>query len=168
MPGPLERDTCREYVLPRLIAAGWAEEQILEQYRITDGRVISVGRKHRRGEALIADYVLEYRPGLPIAVVEAKREYATPGKGMQQAKRYAERLDVPFAYSTNGSGIVEDDRDTGLENDQITAFPSPHELWLRYRAWRGLTDDIAAGPVAPFNRRPRTDGLVKDPATTSG
>lgn len=74
--GPLEKDTCRDYVLPLLKAAGWSDDQIQEQYPITDGRVISVGKKHRRNDALRADYVLEYEPGLPVAVVEAKREYA--------------------------------------------------------------------------------------------
>ena len=71
---PLEKDTCRDYVLPRLKAAGWSDDQIQEQFPITDGRIITVGKRHRRGEALWADYVLEYRPGVPIAVVEAKRE----------------------------------------------------------------------------------------------
>lgn len=61
--------------------------------------------------------MLEYQPGLPIAVVEAKREHAIAGKGMQQAKNYARLLDVPFAYATNGRGIVEDDRDSGRETD---------------------------------------------------
>ena len=84
--GPLEKDTCKEYVLPLLTAAGWTADQIVEQYPITAGRIVSVGKKHRRGDALWADYVLEYTPGVPVAVVEAKREYATPGKGMQQAK----------------------------------------------------------------------------------
>jgi type I restriction enzyme, R subunit len=111
--GPLEKDTCRDYVLPRLKAAGWTDDQIQEQFPITDGRIISVGSKHRRADPLRADYVLEHRPGLPIAVVEAKREYAIPGKGLQQAKRYAHLLDVPLAYSSNGKGIVEDDREQG-------------------------------------------------------
>lgn len=92
--GPLEKDTCRAYVLPRLIAAGWVADQIVEQFPITDGRIITVGKKHRRGESLRADYVLEYQPSVPIAVVEAKREYSIPGKGLQQAKRYAQLLDL--------------------------------------------------------------------------
>ena len=165
MPGPLERDTCRDYVLPRLKAAGWSEDQIQEQFPITDGRVIAVGKKHRRGDALRADYVLEYRPGVPVAVVEAKREYAIPGKGLQQAKDYAQLLDLPFAYSTNGKGIVEDDRDSGLENDRLVAFPGPEELWSRYRAWKGITEDVVAdGVVVPFNRTLRNaDGSVKEP-----
>ncbi|HEV3048616.1 MAG TPA: DEAD/DEAH box helicase family protein [Solirubrobacteraceae bacterium] len=165
MAGPPEKDTCRDYVLPRLKAAGWSEDQIQEQFRITDGRVIAVGKKHRRGNALRADYVLEYRPGVPVAVVEAKREYAIPGNGLQQAKEYAQLLDLPFAYATNGKGIVEDDRDTGLENDELVAFPGPEELWARYRAWKGLTEDsVADGVIVPFNRALRNaDGSVKEP-----
>jgi type I restriction enzyme, R subunit len=166
MPGgPLEKDTCREYVPPLLKTAGWGDDQIVEQYPITAGRVIPVGKTHRRGAALRADYVLEYEPGVPIAVVEAKRAYAIPGKGMQQAKNYAHLLDVPFAYSTNGKGIVEDDRDTGIENDRLAAFPSPAAMWVRYRAWKGIVDDtVAEGLLLPFNRSLRNpDGSVKEP-----
>src|SRR4051794_5145248 len=70
--GPLEKDTCRDYVLPLLKAAGWGEDQVLEQFPITDGRVVPVGKKHRRAKPLRADYVLEYEPGLSLGVVEAK------------------------------------------------------------------------------------------------
>ncbi len=161
---PTEADTCRDYVLPRLKDAGWDDDQIVEQYRITDGRVVSVGKKHRRADALRADYVLEYQPGLPIAVVEAKREHAIPGKGLQQAKNYAQLLDVPFAFSTNGKGIVEDDRNTGIERDNLTTFPSPDVLWSRYREWRGIDDAVADGLLLPFNRSLRNpDGSVKEP-----
>jgi len=166
MPGgPLEKDTCRDYVLPLLEAAGWGDDQIVEQFPITAGRIITVGKKHRRGVALRADYVLEYAPGVPVAVVEAKREYSIPGKGLQQAKRYARLLDLPFAYSTNGKGIVEDDRDTGLETDRLAAFPSPDALWARYRAWKGIVEDgVAEGLLLPFNRALRNaDGTVKEP-----
>lgn len=163
--GPLEKDTCRDYVLPLLQAAHWSDDQIIEQFPITAGRVITVGKKHRRGDALRADYVLEYEPGVPVAVVEAKREYAIPGKGLQQAKNYAELLDLPFAFSTNGKGIVEDDRDTGLESDKLTAFPTPDEIWKRYRAWKGIVDDsVADALLLPFNRDLRNpDGTVKEP-----
>ncbi len=163
--GPLERDTCRDYVLPLLRSAGWGEDQVTEQFRITDGRIVPVGKKHRRAEALRADYVLEFEPGVAVGVVEAKREYAIPGKGLQQAKNYAQLLDVPFAFSTNGKGIVEDDRDSGLETDKLTAFPSPDALWARYRTWKGIIDDsVADGLLLPFNRALRnSDGTVKDP-----
>jgi type I restriction enzyme, R subunit len=162
---PTEADTCRDYVVPRLKAAGWDDDQIVEQYRITDGRIVAVGRKHRRAEALRADYVLEYQPGLAIAVVEAKREHEIPGKGLQQAKNYAQLLDVPFAFSTNGKGIVEDDRNTGIERDDLSGFPTPEMLWARYREWKGIDDDLVAqGLLLPFNRSLRNpDGSVKEP-----
>lgn len=163
--GRLETDTCRDYVLPRLKAAGWQDDQIKEQFRITDGQILTIGSKHRRGEPLRADYVLEYKPGVPIAVVEAKREYSIPGKGLQQAKTYAQRLDVPFSYSTNGKGIVEDDRHTGHETDSLQAFPRPEELWPRYLAWKGITDDaVAEGLPLPLNRSlSNPDGTIKEP-----
>ncbi len=163
--GPLEKDTCRDFVLPRLKTAGWTDDQIVEQYRITDGRIVMVGKKHRRATPLRADYVLEYSPGVPIAVVEAKREYAIPGKGMQQAKDYARRIDVPFAYSTNGKGVVEDDRDTGHETANLAVFPSPDDLWTRYRAWKGIVEPaVAEGLLLPFNRDLRNpDGSIKEP-----
>lgn len=164
-PRPSEADTCRDYVRPRLKDAGWSDEQIVEQYPITAGRIVKVGSRHRRAAALRADYVLEYEPGVPIGVVEAKREYSTPGKGMQQAKNYAQLLDLPFAYSTNGMSIVEDDRNTGIERANLSGFPSPGVLWARYREWKGIKDDSAAeGLLLPFNRSVRNaDGTVKEP-----
>ena len=163
--GPLETDTCRDYVLPLLTSAGWTADQIQEQFPITAGRITTVGRGHRRAEELRADYVLEYAPGVPVAVVEAKREYSIPGKGLQQAKNYGRLLDLPLAYSTNGRGIVEDDRDTGQEHDGLTSFPSPDEAWARYSRWKGVDDGLAAdGVLAPFNRALRNpDGTVKEP-----
>jgi type I restriction enzyme R subunit len=137
-------------VLPLLRSAGWGEDQVTEQFRITDGRIVPVGKKHRRSAALRADYVLEFEPGVAVAVVEAKREYAIAGKGLQQAKNYAQLLDLPFAYSTNGKGIVEDDRDTGIETDKLTAFPSPESLWTRYRGWKGIVDDAVADGLSAF------------------
>lgn len=163
--GPLESDTCRDYVLPRLKAAGWTDDQIIEQYPITDGRIMTVGTRHRRDKPLRADYVLEYSPGVPVAVVEAKREYSIPAKGMQQAKRYGQLLDLSLAYATNGKGIVEDDRDTGRETAHLDAFPGPTVAWSRYRAWKGIADNaVAEGVALPFNRALRTfDGGVKEP-----
>jgi len=163
--GPLEKDTCRDYVIPRLKAAGWSDEQVQVEFPITDGRIISVRKKHRRGDALRADYVLEYRPGLPIAVVEAKREHAIPGKGLQQGKNYAQLLDVPFTYATNGTAIVEDDRGTGRETDNLETFPGPDELWARFREYKGLDDELSSAGVAlPFNRSLRNfDGSAKEP-----
>jgi type I restriction enzyme R subunit len=162
--GPLEAETCRDYVVPRLHDAGWSADQIIEQYPITDGRILVVRGKHRRGDPLRADYLLEVTPGFPVAVVEAKREYRLPSDGLQQGMRYAELLDLPLAYSTNGKGIVEHDFDTGAQTD-LAAFPAPSEAWTRFQAWKGIRDDRAADLVLrPFTRQLRNpDGTVKEP-----
>jgi type I restriction enzyme R subunit len=162
--GPLEIDTCRDYVVPALRAAGWAEEQIIEQHYFTDGRIVPTGKGHRRKEGKRADYVLEVAPGVPVAIVEAKRLYRAPGDGLQQGMEYAEILDLPLAYSSNGEGIVEHDFDTGLERN-LAAFPGPDELWTRYRAWKGIAEESTAGALMlPFNRDLRNpDGSVKEP-----
>jgi len=127
-----EADTCRTYVVPKLHAAGWSDEQIREQVTFTDGRIIPLGDHHTRKEKKRADYILRYRPDFPIAIVEAKAEYRNPGDGLQQAMNYAEILGYRFAYSTNGKGIVEHDYSTGQER-ALDEFPPPDELWRRYR-----------------------------------
>jgi type I restriction enzyme R subunit len=162
--GPLELDTCRDYVLPALLRAGWTEDQIIEQRYFTDGRIVPTGRGHRRKPGKRTDYLLEIEPGFPIAVVEAKRLYRLPGDGLQQGMDYAEILGIPFAYSSNGKGIVEHDYDTGAQAD-LAGFPSPDELWRRYRSWRGLVDEeVVADLVLPFNRGLRKpDGSIKEP-----
>jgi len=99
-----EADTCRKYVVPGLLQAGWDESprSITEQRTFTDGRIIVAGSKASRGLQKRADYLLQYTRDFSIAVVEAKAEYKTPGTGLQQAKDYAEILDLKFAYATNG------------------------------------------------------------------
>jgi type I restriction enzyme, R subunit len=161
---PTEADTCRDYVLPRLQDSGWTPDQIIEQYPVTDGRIVATARGHRRDRPLRADYLLEVEPGTAVALVEAKREYRLPTDGLQQAKRYAQRLDLPLAYSTNGRGIVEHDFDTGTETTRAT-FPSPDEAWQRFRGWKGIVDDASAEILRfPFSRALRNpDGTVKEP-----
>ena len=148
-----EADTCRTYVVPALYRAGWSDDQIREQYAFTNGRIIVTGGVARREKPKRADYVLFYRRDRPLAVVEAKREQRLPGDGMQQAMEYAEILDLPFAYSTNGRGIVEHDYFTGQEQEPA-GFPSPEELWERFRAGRGLDERTAEGVLAPYNHTP--------------
>ena len=106
-----EADTCREFVVPRLFEAGWdtAPHSIAEQRIFTDGRVYLVRGKPNRGKQKKADYLLRYTRDFPIAVVEAKADYKKPGDGLAQAKDYAQTLDLKFAYSTNGTGIIEFD-----------------------------------------------------------
>ncbi len=129
-----EADTCRKYVVPSLQAAGWenAPYSIAEQRYFTNpkGRIRIVGGKVIRGDPKKSDYLLRYRPDFPIAVVEAKADYKTPGAGLSQAKEYADILDLKFAYSTNGKGIIEFDYTTGIEKS-VDSFPTPEELWAR-------------------------------------
>ena len=161
--GLLEEETCRDYVVPRLKDAGWSDDQIVEQYPVSDGRIVTTRGRHRREKPLRVDYLLEIAPGLGIAVVEAKREYLRPEEGFGQAIRYATMLDLPLAYSTNGTGIRERDLDTGAESSP-EAFPSPSDAWLRYRRWKGLAAD--ADPIVrqSFSRVLRNpDGSVKEP-----
>jgi len=162
--GPTEDATCRQFVVPNLRAAGWSENQIVEQRYLTDGRIVPTGRGHRRRQGKRADYLLEIEPGFPIAVIEAKRLFKLPGDGLQQGMRYAEMLHLGFAYSTNGDGIVEHDYDFGAQRE-LRAFPSPEELWDRHCAWRGITDRAVAEDLTlPFNRDLRNpDGSVKTP-----
>ncbi|MEA4879255.1 MAG: DEAD/DEAH box helicase family protein [Dehalococcoides mccartyi] len=127
---PTEADTCRKYVTPKLYAVGWNDDQINEQRTFTDGRIMVAGTKVYRRPQKRADYLLRYKPEFMIAVVEAKADYKNPRDGLQQAKEYAQMLDLKFAYSTNGKGIVEHDFLTGLEHD-LDNFPGPEDLWKR-------------------------------------
>lgn len=145
-----EADTCRKQVIPKLVEAGWDNPPyaINEQRSFTDGRIIFVGGKARRGRQKRADFILRYRPDFPIAVVEAKSKYKHAADGLQQAKEYAEILGLKFAYSTNGQEIIEVDYTTGLEKN-ISTFPSPEELWLRLSESEKLEDDIKDHLLSP-------------------
>ncbi|HEY8285202.1 MAG TPA: DEAD/DEAH box helicase family protein, partial [Chloroflexota bacterium] len=153
-----EADTCRAYVVPKLRAAGWDREpcRIAEQVTFTDGRVLPAGNSFSRSPRKRADYVLRYTPDLPLAIVEAKRLYTSPGQGLQQGKDYAEILGLSFVYATNGHGIVEFDYLTGQERD-IDTFPAPEELWGRLRAHQGIDDATGQRLLTPAYRDgPRT------------
>lgn len=118
--------------------------QLREEFAFTHGRVEVRGKTVKRGEVKKADYLLYYKPNLPLAVIEAKDNRHSVGAGMQQALDYAEILDVPFAYSSNGDAFLEHDRTrkSGKIEREIPLhqFPSPDELWARYRASKGYTD----------------------------
>src|ERR1019366_4692082 len=145
-----EADTCRRYVLPKLYAAGWNDEQISEQKSFTDGRIVVAGSKVKRRPQKRLDYLLRYRRDFPIAVVEAKTIYAKPADGLQEAKEYAQILGLKFAYATNGHGIVEHDCLTGQDND-LEAFPSADDLWSRLSTSEGIVDEKTAERVlAPY------------------
>lgn len=140
-----ERDICTKFITPALVSAGWdLQDQIREEVTFTAGRIIVRGRMHARGKKRRADYVLSYKKNLPLAVIEAKDNTHSLGAGMQQALAYAEALDVPFVISSNGDGFLFRDN-TGF-GDQVEKqlaleeFPSPDELWARYRQYKGLED----------------------------
>jgi type I restriction enzyme R subunit len=149
MASSTEADTCRKYVLPKLYAAGWTDDQINEQRTFTDGRIVVVGSKVTRRPQKRADYILRYTRDFPIAVVEAKASYKKPGDGLQQAKEYADILGLKFAYSTNGHGIREHDFQTGQESD-AEAFPSPEDLWRRLRAQEGMSAAAGNRLLTPY------------------
>ena len=145
-----ERDICTKFITPALRKAGWDEMvQIREEVGFTKGRIIVRGKLVTRGQGKRADYILSYKPNLPIALIEAKDNTHSVGDGIQQALDYAETLNIPFVFSSNGDGFVFHDR-TGASDPRETtlpldAFPSPADLWARYCAWKGL--DVAAEQV---------------------
>lgn len=130
-----ERDICTKFITPAISKAGWdIQKQIKEEVTFTDGRVIVRGNLTSRGKKKRADYILFYKPNLPIAVIEAKDNKYSIGAGMQQAIEYAEVLDIPFVYSSNGDGFLEHDMYEGTERPiSLNHFPSPEELWNRYK-----------------------------------
>ena len=152
-----EADTCRIYVTPKLLEAGWetTPHSLTEQYTFTDGRVKLTEENVDRGERKRADYLLLYNRDYPIAVVEAKPEGETAGSGMQQAKDYAEILGLKFAYATNGKEILEFDFLTGLEQE-ITDYPVPKELFARLKQAEGLSDNMSDALLSPYHH---VDGL---------
>ena len=119
--------------------------QIREEVAFTKGRIIVRGKLVTRGKPKRADYILYYKPNIPIAVIEAKDNNHSVGDGMQQALDYAVTLNIPFVFSSNGDGFVFHDR-TGLSPEKETSlnldqFPTPKELWAKYCTWKGITHE---------------------------
>jgi len=143
-----ERDICTKFITPALEAAGWDRQtQLFEEFPLRQGRITVRGNQGRRDKSTVrrADYVLYLKPGIPLAVVEAKDNKHTVRDGIQQALAYAEMLDVPFAFSSNGDGFIFHDRTAGVVERELALheFPSPQELWQRYLAWKGLNGSQA-------------------------
>ena len=98
-----ERDICTKFITPSLVAAGWdIDAQVREEVGFTDGRIYVRGKLHTRGAQKRADYILYYKPNIPIAIIEAKDNNHTVSAGIQQALAYAQTLDIPFVFSSNG------------------------------------------------------------------
>lgn len=144
-----ERDICTKFITPALRVAGWDEiTQIREEVSFTKGRIIVRGKLVSRGKGKRADYILSVKPNIPIALIEAKENTQAVGAGLQQGLEYAETLSIPFVFSSNGDGFVFHDRTGMSAKPEVTLtldqFPSPADLWARYRAWKGLSDAASA------------------------
>lgn len=136
-----EEDIKLRYITPA-IQKKWKNENILMEAQITAGRINLTEKFVKRDAPKKADYLLLLRPNHPIAVVEAKDNRHSVSHGMQQAKEYAMMLDVPFAFSSNGDAFEEFDAITGKEREiPLGEFPSPDELYQRYKKEKGLTAD---------------------------
>lgn len=144
-----ETDIRTKYITPAILNAGWdLHTQIREEYFFTDGRIIVRRKMTSRGKKKKVDYLLFYKPNMPIAIIEAKDNNHSIGDGIQQAIEYTEGLkaakdlDVYFVYSSNGDGFLEHDMFTGKEREiKMDEFPTPGELWRRYREAKGLSDE---------------------------
>ncbi len=141
-----ERDICSKFITPAIKDAGWDDaSQIREQVHFTKGRIIVRGKLVTRGKAKFAAYILYFKPNIPFALIEAKDNNHSVSDGMQQGLEYAAMLNIPFVFSSNGDGFVFHDRTgTSAEKEsQLTLgqFPSPQELWARYRDWKELSPD---------------------------
>ena len=138
-----ERDICTKYITPAIEKSGWDKHtQLLEEVYFTAGKIYVRGKLTQRGKAKRADYILYYKPNIPVAIIEAKDNKHNIGSGMQQALDYAKILDIPCVFSSNGDGFLFHDRtapegslETELSNDN---FPTPEQLWEKYKKYKGI------------------------------
>ena len=154
-----EEDVKLESITPAINRAGWnanAKKGFIKmEFAINAGRIIVRGNTTARGARKYADYLLFHQKDLPLAIVEAKDKKYSLGTGMQQAIEYAQMLDVPFAYSSNGTGFLEHDMTTGVERElSLDEFPSPEALWNRYIAAKKVTPAIERIITTPYFYEP--------------
>lgn len=154
-----ESDICDKFIRPAMERAGWhGLEQIFREYPLRAGRVVVRGTKAQRDKSTVlrADYALFYKTNIPLAVVEAKDNRHAVGAGMAQAINYAQLLDVPFSFASNGDGFVFRDATlaTGVLEQNLTLdeFPSPAELWARYCRWKSWAPEVQR--IAAFDYSP--------------
>jgi type I restriction enzyme R subunit len=161
-----ERDICTKFITPAVEKAGWNKlTQLLEEVYFTDGKIYVRGKMTARGKAKRADYILYYKPNIPIAIIEAKDNNHSVRAGMQQALDYARILDIPSVFSSNGNGFLFHDRTaTGEEIETeigMDDFPSPAQLWEKYKKYKGIATPEAEKMAAQdyyfdgTNRKPR-------------
>ncbi|MEN9338818.1 MAG: hypothetical protein RIQ62_130 [Bacteroidota bacterium] len=161
-----ERDICTKYITPAIEKAGWDRQiQLLEEVSFTDGKIFVKGKLTARGSSKRADYILYYKPNIPIAIIEAKDNKHSVRAGIQQALDYARILDIPCVFSSNGDGFLFHDRtlsDGNIETEiALDEFPTPEQLWEKYKVYKGIVTP-AAEKIATqdyyfdgTNRKPR-------------
>ena len=162
-----EADIKAKFITPAIISAGWDEmTQIRREVTLTPGPVIVRGNLSSRNKKKkkFADYVLQKEKGIPVAVIEAKDNNFAISHGLQQALGYAEILEVPSVYSSNGDGFASHNKapqgDEEIETEfDLSAFPSPKELWERYKRFRGIKESEEELVVVPYH----DDGTGKEP-----
>ncbi|MCL2657848.1 MAG: DEAD/DEAH box helicase family protein [Betaproteobacteria bacterium] len=159
-----ERDICTKFITPALEKAGWdVLTQVREEFLLTKGRIIVRGKLHTRAQHKRADYVLFHKPNLPIAVIEAKDNKHTIGAGMQQALGYAEMLQVPFVFSSNGDGFLFHNKiakDGVIERElALYEFPSAEMLWQ----WWTEHQELSTQQQALVTQDYYSDGSNKTP-----
>lgn len=140
-----ERDICTKFITSAILKAGWNKDsQIREEVSFTAGKVIVRGKLVSRGKGKRADYILYYKNNIPLAVIEAKDNKHSVGAGIQQAIEYAETLDIPFVFSSNGDAFLFHDRTVDLGKKEIELpldkFPTPQELWEKFKKFKQIED----------------------------
>lgn len=143
-----ERDICTKFITPAIEKSGWNKlTQVLEEVSFTDGKIYVRGKLTARGERKRADYILYFKPNIPVAIIEVKDNKHSVRAGIQQALDYAKILDIPCVFSSNGDGFLFHDRtatDETIETElDIDGFPSPEMLWEKYKKYKGIKTDEA-------------------------
>ncbi len=138
-----ESDICTKYITPAIEKAGWDRHtQYLQEISFTAGKIFVRGKLHSRGKGKRADYILYYKPNIPIAIIEAKDNKHTIRAGLQQGIDYSNDLDIPFVFSSNGDGFIFHDKtatDSNIETEvDLDSFPSPAQLWEKYKVFKGI------------------------------
>lgn len=147
-----EEDIKAQYITPAIEKAGWdIKKQVRFEYAFTAGRIILRGNVTSRGKKKRVDYLLFYKPNIPLAIIEAKDNNHMSGAGLQQAIGYADTLDIKYVYSSNGDEFVEQNLITGeVRNVPLDAFPSPDELYARYKRDMGISDVGEKAMLSPY------------------
>lgn len=147
-----EEDIKIKYITPAIQKSNWnIQTQVRCEYYYTAGKMNVRENVATRGKRKFVDYLLSYKSNLPIAIIEAKDNNVTEAHGIQQAIGYAVDLDIPYAYSSNGSKFYEHDRLTGKERElSMEEFPTPEELWNRYVEEKELTEEQLKVITEPY------------------